>query len=74
MGKKRYMEKDVSKPMTNALGIADLLALKSSTDSHYYTVHKRYSVFAISVACLIRCAMPIPSRRLPAMVRPLYWA
>lgn len=42
MGKKRYMEKDVSKPMTNALGIADLLALKSSTDSHYYTVHKRY--------------------------------
>ena len=42
MGKKRYMEKDVSKLMTDALGIADLLALKSSTDSHYYTVHKRY--------------------------------
>lgn len=42
MGKKRYMEKDVSKLMTDALGIADLLALKSSTDSHYFTVHKRY--------------------------------
>ena len=27
---------------TDALGIADLLALKSSTDSHYFTVHKRY--------------------------------
>ena len=42
LGKKRYKEKDVSKPMTEALGIADLLALKTSTDSHYYTVHKRY--------------------------------
>lgn len=42
MGKKRYKEKDVSKPMTEALGIADLLALKASTDSHYYTVHERY--------------------------------
>ena len=42
LGKKRYMEKDVSKPMTETLGIADLLALKTSTDSHYYTVHERY--------------------------------
>ena len=42
MGKKRYKEKDVSKPMTDNLGIADLLVLKSSTDSHYYAVHRRY--------------------------------
>ena len=42
MGKKRYKEKDVSKQMTEALGIADLLALKTSTASHYYTVHERY--------------------------------
>ena len=42
MGKKRYREKDVSKPMTEALGIADLLALKTSTKDHYYTVHERY--------------------------------
>lgn len=42
MGKKRYKEKDVSKPMTKDLGIADLLVLKTSTDSHYYTVHERY--------------------------------
>ena len=42
MGKKRYKENDVSKPMTEALGIADLLALKTSTVSHYYTVHERY--------------------------------
>ena len=42
MGKKRYKEKDVSDSMTKALGIADLLALKTSTESHYYTVHKRY--------------------------------
>lgn len=42
MGKKRYKEKDVSMSMTDALGIADLLALKTSTDGHYYTVHERY--------------------------------
>lgn len=42
MGKRRYKEKDVSKPMTEALGIPDLLVLKASTDSHYYAVHKRY--------------------------------
>lgn len=42
MGKRRYKEKDVSKPMTEALGIPDLLVLKTSTDSHYYAVHKRY--------------------------------
>lgn len=42
MGKKRYKEKDVSKSMTDNLGIADLLVLKSSTDSHYYAVHRRY--------------------------------
>lgn len=42
MGKKRYVKKDVSKPMTEALGIANLLALKTSTDSHYYTIHERY--------------------------------
>lgn len=42
MGKKRYKEQDVSKLMTEALGIADLLVLKTSTDSHYYAVHKRY--------------------------------
>lgn len=33
MGKKRYKEKDVSKPMTDALGIADLLILHKK-DSH----------------------------------------
>ena len=42
MGKRRYKEKDVSKPMTEALGIPDLLVLKASTDSHYYAVPKRY--------------------------------
>lgn len=42
MGKKRYKEKDVSTSMTDALGIGDLLALKTSTDGHYYTVHERY--------------------------------
>lgn len=42
MGKRRYGEKDVSKQMTAALGIDGLLALKTSTDSHYYTVHERY--------------------------------
>lgn len=42
LGKKRYKETDVSKPMTDALGIADLLALKTSTDSHFFAVHERY--------------------------------
>lgn len=42
MGKKRYKENDVSKQMTETLGIADLLALKTSTANHYYTIHERY--------------------------------
>ncbi|WP_455154872.1 transposase [Stomatobaculum longum] len=42
MGKKRYSQKDVSKPMTESLGIEDLLALKTSAAGHYYAVHQRY--------------------------------
>ena len=42
MGKKRYKKADVSKSMTDDLGIADLLALKTSTDSHYCAIHERY--------------------------------
>ena len=42
MGKQRYLQKDVSKPMTEALGIGDLLVLKTSDANHYYAVHQRY--------------------------------
>lgn len=42
MGKKRYAQRDVSKPMTNTLGIDDLLALKISNADHYHAVHQRY--------------------------------
>lgn len=42
MGRKLYKEKDVSKSMTEALGIDDLLVLKTSTEDNYQTVHERY--------------------------------
>lgn len=42
MGKKRYKEKDISTPLTNALGIDDLLVLKVSSGNQYFAVHRRY--------------------------------
>ena len=42
MGKRLYKESDISDPLTEALGIDDLLVLKASHDDQYLTVHKRY--------------------------------
>ena len=42
MGKRRYRESNISQEKTNELGIEGLLALKESTEDHFYTIHKRY--------------------------------